>query len=132
MVNSRKKILLWCVSLFASHALLFIGGAITGRLLTVNYISDQLEKAEARVMLGNYTTYRNIALAVKTGNDDIALCYAELNASLMYDNLNSCVANGLCKNDIEKGIREIAPEILGEAPLTFNYIKDNAGGRRCE
>jgi hypothetical protein len=131
-VNSRKKILLWCSILFASHALIFVGGAITGRLLTVNYIADQGGVAEARVMLGNYTTYRNIALAVRAGDDETALCYAELNASLMYDSLSACVANGLCGGDIEKGIRKIAPEILGDAPLTFKYIKNSAGGRRCD
>lgn len=131
-MSYRNKVLMWIAVLMVSHAIFFAAGAITGRRVTMNHLLSNFEKVNAQLMLGHYTTYRNIALGAQIGNYDLIVCYADLNASTYYDSLKACVENGPCNGATIKEIREVAPEVLGEAPLKFNYIKSNGGFRRCK
>ena len=55
----------------ASHAIFFAGGAITGRIVTMNHSLANFNEVNAQQMLGHYTTYRDIALGAETGNYDL-------------------------------------------------------------
>jgi hypothetical protein len=76
--------------------------------------------------------YRDIALNIKAGRYDSAKCAAELGASAMYDDLKSCLANQDCRAAVEQEMRKAAPEVLGEAPLKFTYLKSKDRVRSCE
>ena len=76
--------------------------------------------------------YRDLALAIKTGKYDYAVCDAELGASGRLDYLKACLADHDCRSSVEQHLRKVAPEVLGEAPLKFTYIASKNGIRSCE
>jgi hypothetical protein len=98
-----------------------IGGSIAGRHTALKYFVTQTEKVDARVTLGHYALYRDIAVDIKAGNYDKARCRAGLGASSMFDEVKTCVANKNCGRSVEKEARESAPEVLGQVPLAFGY-----------
>ncbi len=82
--------------------------------------------------LGRYIEYKDIAIQIKSGNYDSALCSSELGASSMYDDLKTCFADNECKDDkFENKVRDVAPEILNKVPLEFNYRGIKGGVRSC-
>ena len=50
----------------------------------------------------------------------------------MYDDLKSCFSDNDCKDEFAKKVRDVAPEILDEAPLEFSYSDIKDGIRSCE
>lgn len=112
-----KKKIMWVSLLFASYAIVFIGGTLTGRSNATSSFTKGFENANSQVILGHYATYRDIALKIKTGQYKDAQCHAELSATAMFDGLRGCLASKGCKISIEKKAREFAPEVLGEAMI---------------
>jgi hypothetical protein len=127
----RRRIIL-TLFLAASHLLFFIGGAALGRHTALSDFVSQTEHADARVTLGHYTIYRDIAVAINGTRYDRAKCSARLAASSMFDDVKSCVGNSACRRAVEKEAHKMAPEVLGEEPVGFGYIASKGGGRSCE
>ena|ERR1700730_1284290 len=126
-----KKRLVLVVVLVISHLLFLVGGTIAGRHTALKYFVTETEKADARVTLGHYAVYRDIAVDIKAGKYDKAKCRAELGASSMFDEVKACVANKNCGPSVEKEARQSAPEVLGQGPLAFGYIASKNGIRQC-
>ena len=82
--------------------------------------------------LGRYVEYRYIAAQIKSENYSRAICSSELGASSMYDDLKTCFVDNDCNGEFEKKVRDVAPEIFGEAPLEFKYRDKINGIRSCE
>ncbi len=131
-VNNLKRKIALVVILLLSHSAVYVLGSFINRQAMLSALSAQFNRTNASLNLGRYTEYRDIALDVKAGKYNNAKCSAELGASAMYDDLKSCLANQGCKGAIEQKIREAAPEILGEAPLKFTYLKSKDGIKSCE
>ena len=91
----------------------------------------EYERAQAIVNVGHYMDYRYIALAIKAKQYENALCNAQLGASIWYDDLKGCLASQDCKITVEEDLRRDAPEVLGQAPLGFTYIKSEDGIKSC-
>ena len=102
-----------------------------GKHFTLDYFVGETEKADARVTLGHYTIYRDMAADITAGRYDRAKCSAELSASSMLDDVRACLGNQECRASLEKEARQHAPEALGEAPLAFGYIASKDGIRYC-
>lgn len=98
----------------------------------MKHFFEEAERADAHVLLGHYTGYRDIAVAIKEGKSDQAKCIAELSASAMFDSLKACVADTNCSRSIEQKIRKSAPEVLGESTLPFAYISTEGGIKVCK
>jgi len=126
-----KKKIGWAVLLVVSHILILIGGSVIGRHDAIDDLFGQAEKADAQVALGRYTIYRDMAKDIKTGRYERAQCSARLGASSMYDNVKTCLAKSECRDSIEKKAHEVAPELLGEVPLEFEYLESKNGIRHC-
>ena len=114
MTTSRKRIV-WAVVLLISHVGVFVGGSVISRHVTTDYFFTEIKKGNARVVLGHYTIYRDIAANIKERKYDEAKYSAELVAGAMFDSLKECLADHECRDVIEKEVRKNAPEILGEA-----------------
>lgn len=120
------------VALVATHALVFVGGTATGRYLTMGFVLKEVEKADAEVVLGHYTIYRDIAKALRMAKHDDALCSAELAASSMFDDVKECMTKQECANAITKTSERSAPEVLTQSkPVDFHYLPSQDGIRRC-
>jgi hypothetical protein len=119
--------MVWIVVLAASYVAIFIAGSALGRHNALSYFTNQTEKWDARVSLGHYTAYRDIAVAIKTASYDRAKCSAQLLASAMLDEVKRCIANNACRGFLEKEAQESAPEALGQAPLPFTHISGSIG-----
>lgn len=130
-MNTLKKKVVWSAVLLVTHALCFVVGAVVARNIAMNYFFDEAEKADAHVLLGHYTGYRDIAVDIREGKSVEAKCLAELSASAMLDSLKFCLADSGCKGEIKQKIRESAPEILGEAPMPFVYVSSKNGKKIC-
>ncbi len=98
----------------------------------VNSFQIEFKKSNSILNLGRYIEYRDIAIQIKSGNYDSALCSSELGASSMYDDLKNCFADNDCKDEFENKVHDVAPEILGKAPIEFNYKDIVSGIRSCE
>lgn len=122
----------WLVALVVSHAIIFVVGGAIARNIAMKNFFDEAEKADAHVLLGHYTGYRDIAINIKKANIAEAGCLAELSASAMFDSLRVCIADLDCRSGIEKKARETAPELLGESPLPFGYISSKEGIKTCK
>ena len=127
----RRKIIWAVILLIISHSLFFIGGSTLGKHITLKYFVNETEKTNARLTVGQYRTYRDLAVDINAGRYERAKCIAELVASSMLDEIKACLANQGCRDSVEKNAREIAPETLGEAPLGFVYVESKNGIRRC-
>ncbi len=112
-----KKIVLWTTVLLVTHALFFVGGAMRGKYTAKISFEQTFESANAHVVLAHYSSYRDIALGIKSPQDIKAKCVAELMATAMSDGVKSCLANDECKRGISNAAREFAPEMLGERSL---------------
>jgi len=97
----------------------FIAGSATGRQTTLKYYSQEFQTANAHVLIGHYSAYKNIVLNIKASRYGNGKCEAEMMATAMLESMKSCVADASCKQAIAKKAREFAPEILGEAPVPF-------------
>lgn len=92
----------------------------------------KIDSQQCLVDLGRFNVeYRDIAVAIKAGRYESAKCAADLGASAMYDDLKSCLANQDCKAAAGHEIQKAAPEVLGEAPLKFTYLKSKDRVRSC-
>lgn len=131
MKNLKLKIALAAI-LLLSHLAFYILGSVVNRQVMLSSLSKEFNRTNANVNLGRYTEYRDIALVIKASRYDKAKCSVELGASAMYDDLKSCLTNQNCRGAIEQKMRAAAPEILGEAPLKFTYIKSKDGVKSCE
>lgn len=114
-----------------SHAAFFVAGGLVARNIVMNHFFDEAEKADAHVLLGHYTGYRDIAVAINESKYIDAKCLAELNASAMFDSLRTCISDVACGNVIGQKARSSAPEIFGEAPMGFSYIESKEGIKSC-
>lgn len=131
-MNYSKRRVALVVFLLISHLAAYVLGSVINRQVMLRSLSKEFNKENAIVNLGRYTEYRDIALDIKANHYDKAKCSAELGASAMYDDLKSCLANQDCRAAIEKRTREIAPEVLGESPLKFTYLKSKDRVKTCE
>jgi hypothetical protein len=127
-----RKTILWAALLATSHLLFFIGGTALGRRTALSAFVSQGQQIDARVTLGHYTIYRDIALAITGMRYERAKCSAQLAASSMLDDVKSCIGNSACKGAVEKEAQKVAPEALGQAPVGFAYIASKGGVRSCE
>lgn len=116
----KKKIILWVITLAVTHTLFFVGGAIRARQVAQNNFAQEFEKADAHIILGHYSAYRDIALSIQAAQDVKANCAAELRATAMFDSLKYCVENEGCKKRLLNKARQFAPEVLGEKSMPFN------------
>jgi hypothetical protein len=132
MMNTFKSKIFWTIGLLFSHIVVFTIGAVIARNMALKVIVTEVEKADAHLLIGHYTGYRDIALDLIGGNSEKAKCLAELSASAMFDSLKTCVGNAECLNAIERNLRVDAPEVLGEAPLKFDYLKSKNGIKICQ
>lgn len=130
-MNWKRKIALAAI-LLTSHLAAYILGSIVNRQVMLSSISNEFKQANAHVNLGRYMEYRDIALDIKAGRYDSAKCAAELGASATYDDLKSCLASQDCRAAVEQEIHKAAPEVLGESPLKFTYLKSKDRVRSCE
>lgn len=131
-VNSLKGKVTLVAILLLSHSAVYVLGSSINRQGMLSGLSQEFNRSNASLNLGRYTEYRDIALDIKASKYEIATCSAELGASAMYDDLKSCLANQGCKDAVEPKLREVAPEVLGEAPLRFTYLKGKDGIRLCK
>lgn len=127
----RKKII-WIVFLIVSHVAAFFGGSFVGGRISMHYLSQEFEKANAPIMLSHYVQFRDFAKSIKAGKLDNAKCSAELGASSNLDAVRACLADDHCKSSIEKEVRQRAPEIISGSPLDFDYKQKDGGVRRCD
>ena len=127
-----RRRLIWVFVLLASHLLFFIGGAALGRHNAFTDFIRQTERADAKVMFGHYTVYRDIAVDIGTKRYDRAKCNAELIASSLLDDARACIDKPECKSAVEDDARKVAPEVIGQAPVRFSYIAARGGVRSCE
>lgn len=114
-----------------SHMIVFVVGATIARNIAMKFFLDEGEKADAHVLLGHYTGYRDIAVDIKEGKSVEAKCLAELSASAMFDSLKACIGDSNCRSAIEEKTRKSAPEVLGESPLAFAYKSSKEGIKVC-
>jgi len=119
------------VALLASYVVVFVGGTFTGRQVTIKWFANATQVADAEVMVGHYTTYRDIALDIGAGKIDRAKCNADLGASAMLDGIRDCMAEETCRTKIRLVALSGAPEIVGEAVVPFNYIATKDGRKTC-
>ena len=115
-----------------SHSVFYFIGSVVNRQVMLNSSSVEFKKINSKVNLGRYIEYRDIALQIKSESYDSATCAAELGASSMYDDLKSCFANNNCEGEFAKKVQNVAPEVLGEAPLVFVYRDIKNGIKSCE
>jgi len=127
-----KKKLILVVVLIVSHVAFFIGGDIRGKHLAMNYVATEAQKAEAETALGLYMIYRDIVKNIKNGKSESAICSASLEASEYYDDIKTCLSNNECNSSLIEKVQKIAPEVLNNSSLEFNYLKSKNGIRRCE
>lgn len=130
-MNTTRKVALAAV-LIMSHVAFFVVGGIINRRAMLHAFAIEVTKANASVDLGLYMDHRYTAQAIKEKRYESALCAAQLGASTRYDDLKACLTNKDCRSTIEQDLRKDAPEVLGEAPLKFTYIKVKDGIRSCE
>lgn len=130
-MNIFKKRTIWVVALLVSHMIVFVVGATIARNIAMKFFLDEGEKADAHVLLGHYTGYRDIAVDIKEGKSVEAKCLAELSASAMFDSLKACIGDSNCRSAIEEKTRKSAPEVLGESPLAFAYKSSKEGIKVC-
>ena len=130
-MNMKRKAAL-AVILILSHFAFYVLGATINRHTMLSAFAREYEKAQATVNVGLYTDYRYIALAIKAKQYENALCNAQLGASVRYDDLKACLASQDCKIVVEEDLRRDAPEVLGQAPLGFRYIKSKDGIKSCD
>lgn len=114
-----------------SHAVFFVAGGLVARKIVMEHFFDEAEKADAHVLLGHYTGYRDIAVAINEGKYTDAKCLTELNASAMFDSLRTCTSDVACGDAIGQKARSSAPEIFGKAPMGFSYIESKEGIKSC-
>jgi hypothetical protein len=126
----KKNIAIGLVFLM-THSGTYIIGSSTSRGKMLDVVERDFIRSNAAVNLGRYVEYRDIALSVKSGNYGKALCISSLGASAMYDDLQACIASQECAINLESQIRNAAPEVLGEAPLEYEYYEINNGVRSC-
>lgn len=115
----KKKTVLWSLVLLLSYVAAFIVGSATGRQTTLKYYSEEFETANAHVLIGHYSAYKNIASNIRESRYGNAKCEAEMMATAMLESMKSCMADANCKQAVSKKAREFAPESLGEAPIPF-------------
>ena len=127
-----KRIILLSVLLGITHLLVFGIGSAFGERTALKDFTTQTEKADAQVSLGHYTVYRDIAVSIKNNRYERAKCSAQLTASAFLDDVKRCVANSACRGSIETEAHKLAPEVLGQAPLSFDYIGSKGGVRTCD
>jgi hypothetical protein len=131
-VDEMKKSIIWTGVFLVSHVVVFFGGSFVGGMISKNYLAQGFEKVNAPIMLSHYEIFRDIAIEIKSGNYDLAICRAELGASSNLDDIRGCLNKGYCKAIIEAELSQRAPEIMSGAPLRFDYKKEEGGIRRCE
>lgn len=130
-MNIKKKVALTAL-LVISHAVFFTVGSVVNRQAMMKSLSSEFSKSNARVNLGRYAEYRDIVIYINDREFDKAMCSAQLGASAMYDDLKSCLSNLDCKAALEQEVRNVAPEMLGDAQLKFKYLEIKDGIRTCE
>lgn len=119
------------VILLLSHFIFYVLGSVINRQIMLSSFAKEFKQADAEATLGRYDEYKYIALNVSEGKYDKVKCAAELGASAMFDDLKSCVADQDCRIVIEQRLHEAAPEVLGEAPVKFSYVKSKDGIKSC-
>ena len=130
-MNRKRKAALAAI-LILSHLAFYGLGSIINRHTMLSAFAREYEKSQAVVNMGLYADYRYIALAIKAKQYEYALCNAQLGASSRYDDLKECLASQDCKLTVEEDLRRDAPEVLGQAPLGFTYIKSKDGIKSCD
>ena len=130
-MNMKRKVALAAI-LILSHFAFYVLGATINRHTMLSAFAHEYDKAQAVVNVGLYMDYRYIALSIKAKRYEDALCSAQLGASVRYDDLKECLASQDCKVAVEEDLRKDAPEVLGQAPLGFTYIKSKDGIKSCD
>lgn len=120
------------VILLLSHFVFYMLGSVINRQIMIESFSKEFKRAEVETDLGRYSEYKYMILNIYDKKFDTVKCAAELGASAMYDDLKSCIAEQDCRGAIEKKLHETAPEVLGEIPLKFSYVKSKNGIKSCE
>ena len=128
---NTKRVLVLGIVLLASHIAFFVLGEIHNRRVMLNALAAEDNRASAAVDLGLYLEYRDLARDIVAKQYDRALCAAQLGASGRYDDLKACLAAQGCRGAVEQRVQQRAPEILGAAPLNFEYISAKDGIRSC-
>lgn len=131
-MNIFKRKIIWALALLTTHIAAFLIGGSIARNVTLQYALSEAEKADAHVLLGHYTGYRDIAIDIKENKYSEAKCLAELSASAMFDSLKTCVSDLNCRGSIEQKLRATAPEVLGESPIAFGYIANRDDMKTCK
>lgn len=126
-----KKQILFAVVLFASHAIVFFGGTVLGKESTTNGFLAATRLADAEVILGHYSTYRDISVEIGSGEYRRAKCNADLGASAMFDGLRDCLLDTRCATRLQQIALSVAPEILGDGPMPFDYASTKNGRKDC-
>ena len=88
-----------------------------GRTTTSKFHDQVVEYGNSISAVGNYVTYRDIALAIKGSKYDSIRCRAEFAAKWNLNIAKPCLADSACRGALEGKTREFAPEVLGEAPM---------------
>jgi hypothetical protein len=130
-MNNKSKITIGLMLLITHIGAYFLGAA-TNREKMLDEFERDFALSNANVNLGRYVEYRDVALSIKSGNHSRALCISRLGASAMYDDLQTCLQSKDCGSNLEREIRDAAPEILGAHPLGFAYIGSVDGIRTCD
>ncbi|WP_275100414.1 hypothetical protein [Sedimenticola hydrogenitrophicus] len=126
----HKKTFVIIIILISNIAVLIVGMFI-GRKSIEDNVFKQYNKVKYQVMLGHYTTYRDIAVNVREGNYQLAKCNAELTASALLDSLETCINDRGCKAFIEQQVKEHAPEVMDKNMLKFDYIQTIDDIKKC-
>ena len=114
------------VMLVISHISLFVGGRYSGIQQTIESFIRKTQQADAEIMLGHYTTYRDIAQDVGKGNVARAKCNAELGASTMLDGIKDCMSSEVCRAVVQDSVLRSAAEIVEGKALPFDCLVTKA------
>lgn len=131
MKNTITKILLLFI-LVASHFALYVFGTVIGQRTSTESFVRATEQMDAKIELGSYKIYRDIAKSIKNGKHEDAKCLAELQASSLYHDISICLLDANCKQSIEKMAMNVAPEFFNKSDPGFVVINKENGLWKCK
>lgn len=107
-------------------------GLYFGYHQALSVLKQQFDTVKTLNELARYVITRDIAIALKKKNYDLAKCLTDLEASHQYDNVRQCMDNKRCSTYILKDVKERTPEILSNKHSSFDYLSVKHGIRRCD
>lgn len=126
-----KKQVLFVIALCVSHTIIFFGGIVLGKQRASHEILAATQLTDAEVILGHYSIYRDISAEIGSAKFDKAKCNADLGASAMFDGVKGCLSDANCRAGLQQMALTIAPEILGDGTIPFDYVSTKNGRKEC-